>query len=37
METVIENAVVEALYGRKEPAVALGEAQAELLHLTAAK
>ncbi|MFN9777138.1 MAG: extracellular solute-binding protein [Candidatus Kapaibacterium sp.] len=37
METVIENAVVEALYGRKEPAAALGEAQAELLHLTAAK
>lgn len=33
MEAVIENAVVEALYGRKDPAVALGEAQSELTRL----
>ena len=35
MEAVIENAVVEALYGRKEPQAALNDAQLEMQRLCA--
>jgi maltose-binding protein MalE len=37
MEVVIENAVVEALYGRKDAAQALHDAQYELVRVCAAK